>query len=212
MLSKFSDPSFTGAYFETQTEFDLMIDAAQTLTPKNPIQVPVADSQYAFGFVYTNLWNERLQEIIERLVPSGIINMHFDRYTKSKWNLMSNELGMDRNLIDIGHLKFVFQIYVIAGYVAFLVFLGERIIFSIIIKLKRKMLEYQIQLEMWKNYFYGCFGQIWAKVPKNIQKSSSRNIVSCVRISGKLNETKNLAKQQSMPQITVEDYDESDSD
>jgi len=185
MLSDLSDPSFRGAYFETQTEFDLLIDATETPTPKNPIQVPFADSQYAFGFVYTNLWNERLLEIVEGLVSGGIIDMHLDRYTKSKWSLMSNELGMYRNLIGIEHLTFVFQIYVIAGYVAFLVLLGEGIIFLIEIKLKRKMLEYQIELEVCKNYLRRFFG-----------KSSTSNVDNCSR---------HFVEK-------VEAYDDSDSD
>jgi len=78
--------------------------------------------------MYSNLWNERLQEIIEGFITGGIVNLHLERFTKSKWNLEKNDFETEKVVLNLSHLGFGFQICFFMTYAAFLVFLGELIV------------------------------------------------------------------------------------
>lgn len=93
--------------------------------PKRFVPVPITKSYYAVGFSYENLWNERLEEIIEGLISGGIINFHLEKYTKSKWNVMDQNIETEKVVLNMSHLGFGFQICFFLLYLAFLVFLVE---------------------------------------------------------------------------------------
>lgn len=213
MLNKTSDR----AIIEIKVECDLIIDVIETPMPKYSIQSPIPDSQYGFGFVYPNLWQERLQEIMEGLVTGGFINMLFDRYTKSKWNVISNELGMDRTLIDLSHLAFVFQICLIVYYGAFLVFIGELIVKRIMIKVKRMMLEYQPEIMACRNILSKIFDPICNKLPKSWKSTSTSSTFKMSINNSSLNSMEisnieNVNDEHRNNQISVEVIDDLDSD
>ncbi|CAG9811075.1 unnamed protein product [Chironomus riparius] len=126
--NKISDPSFTGTVLTCDIEHQLNIYFSQVSFPKRFIPTPITKSFYAIGFLYPNLWNERLQEIIEGFITGGIINLHMERFTKSKWNLENNDFETEKVVLNLSHLGFGFQICFFMIYAAFLVFFGELIV------------------------------------------------------------------------------------
>ena len=99
---------------------------------KRFIPTPISRSYYALGFVYPNLWNERLQEIVEGLITGGIINMYLERFTKARWNLEGGYFETDKVVLNLSHLGFGFQICFFVLFAAFLVFVGELFVFDCI--------------------------------------------------------------------------------
>lgn len=128
-LEYISNPSFTGAILTCDIEHEMFIFFSQVPIPKRFIPTPITRSIYAIGFVYPNLWNERLQEIIEGFITGGIINLHLERITKSKWNLEKNDFESEKVVLNLSHLGFGFQICFFMIYAAFLTFLGELFVF-----------------------------------------------------------------------------------
>ncbi|KAL7013005.1 hypothetical protein ACKWTF_015144 [Chironomus riparius] len=127
-MNKISNPLFTGTVLTCNIEHQLNIYYSQLSLPKRFIPTPITKSFYAIGFLYPNLWNERLQEIIEGFITGGIINLHMERFTKSKWNLENNDFETEKVVLNMSHLGFGFQICFFMIYAAFLVFLGELIV------------------------------------------------------------------------------------
>ena len=128
-MKHISNPSFTGTVLTCNIEHQLNIYFSQVPIPKRFIPTPITKSFYAIGFLYPNLWNERLQEIIEGLITGGIINLHMARFTKTKWNLDNNDFEMEKVVLNFSHLGFGFQICFFMIYASFLMFLGELIVF-----------------------------------------------------------------------------------
>jgi len=124
-MENISDPLFTGTVLTCDIEHEMNIFYTQTPIPKRFVTTPITKSFYAIGFLYPNLWNERLQEIIEGFITGGIINFHLERFTKSKWNLEENHFETEKVVLNLSHLGFGFQICFFMIYAAFLVFLGE---------------------------------------------------------------------------------------
>ncbi|KAL7014624.1 hypothetical protein ACKWTF_016034 [Chironomus riparius] len=120
-----TNPSFPGAILTCDVEHSLNTYYIQAPIPKRFVPIPITKSYYAVGFAYSNLWNERLNEIIEGLITGGIINFHLDKYTKSKWNLMGQKSESEKVVLSLSHLGFGFQICFFALFAAFLVFCVE---------------------------------------------------------------------------------------
>lgn len=95
------------------------------------VPVPLTKSYYAMAFVYQNLWNERLQEIIDRLISGGIIDHFLNRKLNSRWNLMPREFQSEKVILNLTHLGFGFQICFFVLYGSLLVFFGELFVFWI---------------------------------------------------------------------------------
>lgn len=73
-----------------------------------------------------------MKDIIEGAISGGIIKNIFEKYTKTKWNLMPVEIGYGQLILDFDDLILGFQICVFAYYTAFLIFLVEIIVSCII--------------------------------------------------------------------------------
>ncbi|CAG9811424.1 unnamed protein product [Chironomus riparius] len=119
-LQNLTDPTFTGTVLTCDIEHEMSIYYMQRPMAKRFISTPISRSSYALGFVYPNLWNERLQDIVEGLITGGIINMFLERFTKSRWNLESGNFESDKVVLNLSHLGFGFQICIFAIYGAFL--------------------------------------------------------------------------------------------
>lgn len=90
------------------------------------------------AFIYQNLWNERLQEIIGGLISGGIIDNFLNKKIKSRWNLMPQVFKSEKIILNLTHLGFGFQICFFVLYGSLLFFLGELFVFWI-----RNMIENQ---------------------------------------------------------------------
>lgn len=120
-----SDSSFTGTVLSCDIEHNLNMHYLKIKSPtRRFVSIPITSSYYTMGFLHFNLWEERLDEIIEGLITGGIINWYVEKYTKSKWNEMSME-SSQKVVLNLSHLGFGFQICFYALYVSFLVFLVE---------------------------------------------------------------------------------------
>ena len=127
-FSKLFDSSFTGTILTCDIEHALNIYNSQTRIPTKFVSIPITSSYYAFGFLYPNLWNERLQEIISGLITGGIINYHLEKYTKSKWNFILDDIESEKVVLNLSHLGFGFQICFFLLYLALVVFIIELIL------------------------------------------------------------------------------------
>jgi hypothetical protein len=123
-----TDPSTVGAVLTSDIDHNLNMYYYERPLPKRFVPVPISKSYYAVGFSFPNLWNERLLEIVEALITGGIVNYHLEKYTKSKWSEMSNQLDSERVVLNLSHLGFGFQICFFALYAAFLVFCLEIVV------------------------------------------------------------------------------------
>jgi len=115
-----------GTILTCDIEHSLNMYYLRTPIPKRFVSIPITKSYYAVGFSYANLWNERFEEIIEGLITGGIVNFHLEKYTKSKWNLMSQDSESEKVVLNMSHLGFGFQICFFALFATFLVFCVER--------------------------------------------------------------------------------------
>jgi len=98
------------------------------------VPAPMERYYHTFGFYYPNLWNERMKDIIEAAISGGIIKNIFEKYTKSKWNLMPFDIESGQLILDFDDLIIGFQICLFAYYAALLIFLAE-VIVSWIVKI-----------------------------------------------------------------------------
>ena len=119
-INNLSDPSFTGTALSCDVEHELHMYYFKTQRAKRFVSAPVTNSYYTIGFLYPNLWDERLEEIIEGLITGGIIDWYFEKYTKSKWNTKAYEAPSKKVVLNLSHLGFGFQICFYVLYVAFL--------------------------------------------------------------------------------------------
>lgn len=133
------DPTFKGTVLTCDIEHALNVYNSQTRIPTRFVPIPITSSYYAFGFLYPNLWNERLQEIMSGLITGGIINHHLEVYTKSKWNLNVDEFESEKIVLNLSHLGFGFQICFILLYSALVVFIFELIFKWVVHKSKLKL-------------------------------------------------------------------------
>jgi len=99
--------------------------------PRRFVPVPLTKSYYGMAFLYQNLWNERLQEIIDGLISGGIIDNFLNKKIKSRWNLMPQVFKSEKVILNLTHLGFGFQICFFVLYGSLLVFLGELFVFWI---------------------------------------------------------------------------------
>jgi len=126
-FSKLFDSTFKGTILTCDIEHALNIYYSRVRMPIRFVSIPITSSYYAFGFLYPNLWNERLQEIISGLINGGIINYYLDIYTKSKWNLNLDDIESEKIVLNLSHLGFGFQICFFLLYIALVVFIIELI-------------------------------------------------------------------------------------
>lgn len=120
-----TDPLFKGTILTSDIDHAMSIFYSETPYPKRYIPIPITKSFYSFGFLFPNLWDERLQEMISKFITGGIINYFLESMTKSKWNLMQPDLESEKVILSLKHLGFGFQICFFSAYIAFLTFLGE---------------------------------------------------------------------------------------
>jgi hypothetical protein len=124
-INNLTDPIFTGTVMSCDIEHDLHMHYLKTIRKKRYVSIPLTNSYYTLGFLYPNLWEERFVEIIEGLITGGIINWYLEKYTKSRWNVQTEELTSRKIVLNLSHLGFGFQICFFALYVALLVFCME---------------------------------------------------------------------------------------
>ena len=156
------------------------------------IPSPITKSYYAFGFMYPNLWNERLNEIISDLITGGFVNYHLEKMTKSKWNLMQAQFETENVVLNLHHLGFGFQICLIFAYLAFLTFLFEIV--------------WVWMKSCWKSYNHECQKR---KKHKIIMVLSAKNTHRL-----HLNKDKKFDKSAQMtqhPKIADDEYSSDDS-
>jgi len=108
-----NDPSFEGTIATCDIVHDLNSYIMEKPLPKRFIPIPITKSSNAFGFMHPNLWNERLQEIIDGLLSGEIINHWLEKFTKSKWALMLNEVENHQIVLNLSHLGFGFQLKIL---------------------------------------------------------------------------------------------------
>ena len=133
-----SDSSFKGTLITCDLEHDLNSYIGEISLPKRFIPTPITKSSNAFGFISPNLWNERLQEVIDGLISGGVIDHWLEEFRKSKWVLMSQTIKNLQIVLNLSHLGFGFQIWFMAIYAALVVFLMEFLVFWIKKPVKRK--------------------------------------------------------------------------
>ena len=126
-MNNLTDPSFTGTFLSSDVEHDISMHYLETKMAKRFVSAPIMNSYFTMGFFYPNLWDERLEEIIEGLITGGIINWHLEKYTKSKFNAKTREYSQ-KVVLNLSHLGFGFQICFYMLYIALLAFCMEIVI------------------------------------------------------------------------------------
>lgn len=103
--------------------------------PERFVQTPFTKSYYALKFLYPNLWNEKILEIVSGLITGGILNYHLESLTKSQWNI--KDKPQTQNIVlNLSHLGFGFQICFFLLYGSLLTFMLEFLVFWMVKKSK----------------------------------------------------------------------------
>ena len=124
-MQNLTNPSFKGVIYTCDLEhiFNTLYMNAPNI--KAFTLDSISKSYYAVGFLYPNLWNERLQEIVESLVTGGIVNQYLKKFTNVYKESNFEELKSDKIILNLSHLGFGFQICFFVLYSALFVFLME---------------------------------------------------------------------------------------
>ncbi|KAL7013537.1 hypothetical protein ACKWTF_015453 [Chironomus riparius] len=132
VLDDLFDPSYNGSLLLTDLEKQIGSTYRKMSIPDYFVPVPLERFHHIFGFLYPNLWNERMKKIIEGAICGGIIKKIFDKYTKSRWNLEPIDIDLDQLVMDFNDLILGFQISLFAYYAAFVILLAELVVAYII--------------------------------------------------------------------------------